>query len=289
MTYVFHRYGLHSRQSPLTKTHTNWQHTISPPFSLVAHYDHPFAYLIHIFLPSYLPAMIFRFHLLTYLLYLAVISLEETFAYSGYNMLPNFILGGVARRQEKHLMGGGNGNYGCLGLVDFVTGTSIGEDLLDDVIDDAEEKQIAKKTKRNVKAAGKKVLKKPPKKKQDTGGSEEEEGAQREAAEKEEEEEPPLEPKTSPKKSGKKGADTHEEDANDKILDEENESLPKRPARTRRREKNSSEEDAEAGGQDEGIKAEEKSRPKARGVARKGSLKSKSGSRLRKRSEDNDK
>ena len=307
MTYVFHRYGLHSEQSPFTKTHAGWQHTVPAPFSLVAHYDHPIAYLIHVFLPTYLPAVLFRFHLLTYLLYLAVVSLEETFAYSGYNMLPNaFVLGGIARRQEKHLMGDANGNYGCFGLVDFAMGTSIGEDLMDDVIDEAEEKEVTNKTKRKVKAARKRVLKSTPKKK-DGGKREDEEGGgrrgaaeeeeaeeeekeeaeeeEKEEGEEEEEEEPLPKPRTkgsSANKSGKKGANTHE-DAIAISTEEKDENPRKRSSRTRRSEKKSSEEDAEAGGQE--IKEEEKSKPKARGVARKGSQKSKTG-RPRKRSEE---
>lgn len=69
-------------------------------------------------------------------------SIEETFAYSGYNALPNgFILGGIARRQERHLMGDGKGNYGCFGLVDLVIGTSLGDDMLDDIREEAEKKQ----------------------------------------------------------------------------------------------------------------------------------------------------
>lgn len=305
MTYVFHRYGLHSEQSPLTKTHANWQHTVPAPFSLVAHYDHPIAYLIHVFLPTYLPAVLFRFHLLTYLLYLAVISLEETFAYSGYNVLPSaFVLGGIARRQEKHIMGGGNGNYGCFGLVDLAMGTSIGEDLMDDVMDEAEGGQVAKKTKRKVKGAGKKVLKNVPKKKEVDRESEEENGkggaaetkeaeADEENEEEEEEEEEDVAPKPKTKGSGvnvngKKGANTHEEDADAISPEQNNQSPGKKPSRTRRKEKKSSGEDAEAGGQDEESKTEEeRSKPKARGVARKGSQKSKTAGRQRKRSEDN--
>lgn len=305
MTYVFHRYGLHSEQSPLTKTHANWQHTVPAPFSLVAHYDHPIAYLIHVFLPTYLPAVLFRFHLLTYLLYLAVISLEETFAYSGYNVLPSaFVLGGIARRQEKHIMGGGNGNYGCFGLVDLAMGTSIGDDLMDDVMDEAEGGQVAKNTKRKVKGAGKKVLKNVPKKKEDDRESEEENGkggaaeteeaeADEENEEEEEEEEEDVAPKPKTKGSGvnvngKKEANTHEEDADAISPEEKNQGPGKKPSRTRRKEKKSSGEDAEAGGQDEESKTEEeRSKPKARGVARKGSQKSKTAGRPRKRSEDN--
>lgn len=118
----------------------SWQHSVSPPYSFVANYDHPLAYIVRVFLPTYIPAVLFRFHLLTYHLYLALVSLEETFAYSGYNALPTaFILGGIARRQERHLMGDGDGNFGCLGLMDFALGTSLGQDLEEDTRGEIEE------------------------------------------------------------------------------------------------------------------------------------------------------
>jgi hypothetical protein len=140
LTYLLHRYALHTPSSPLSDRHMSWQHSVSPPYSLVANYDHPLAYLIRVFLPTYIPAVLFRFHLLTYHLYLALVSLEETFAYSGYNVLPSaFILGGIARRQERHLMGNGDGNFGCLGLMDLALGTSLGQDLGEDVRGKVEE------------------------------------------------------------------------------------------------------------------------------------------------------
>lgn len=107
---------------------------------MVANYDHPIAYVVHVFLPAYLPAMLFRFHLLTYHLYLAIVSLEETFAYSGYNVLPSgLILGGIARRQERHLMKNGAGNFGCFGALDFALGTSLGQDVVEDVTQEVQE------------------------------------------------------------------------------------------------------------------------------------------------------
>lgn len=152
LTYSMHRYALHSPRSRLRGLHMAWQHSVISPFALVAHYDHPIAYLIHVFLPMYIPAAVLRMHLLTYHMYLVVVSLEEATAYSGYNVLPSaFILGGIARRQERHLMGQGEGNYGCLGLIDFLMGTSLGSDLLDDVVDEAEDTQAGKKAKSGAK------------------------------------------------------------------------------------------------------------------------------------------
>ncbi|MCJ1273545.1 hypothetical protein MMC21_001338 [Puttea exsequens] len=182
-TYILHRYLLHADQhSPrltrlhkrLSVLHTTWQHSMPAPFSLVAHYDNPVVYLIHVFLPMYLPAVLLRMHLLTYHIYLALVSLEETFVYSGYNVLPSaFILGGMARRKERHLMGNGDGNYGCFGLADVLMGTSVGTDLVDDVVDEAEEKQVGQKAKKKARAVGrrargkKKTIEPPPDKEEE--------------------------------------------------------------------------------------------------------------------------
>ncbi|KAL8717416.1 MAG: hypothetical protein Q9225_005330 [Loekoesia sp. 1 TL-2023] len=157
LSYALHRYVLHHPDSPLTDYHMDWQHKISAPYSFVANYDHPLAYVVHVFLPTYLPALLFRFHLLTYHIYLAIVSLEETFAYSGYNVLPSgLILGGIARRQERHLMGEGKGNYSCFGIADFVAGTSLGDDVVDDVREEAENNHVQERVKGRAKRAGRK-------------------------------------------------------------------------------------------------------------------------------------
>ncbi|KAL8738207.1 MAG: hypothetical protein Q9181_000978 [Wetmoreana brouardii] len=148
LSYALHRYALHHPDSPLTEYHMNWQHTIPAPYAFVSHYDHPLAYIVHVFLPSYLPALLFRFHLLTYHMYLAIVSLEETFAYSGYNVLPSgLILGGIARRQERHLMGEGKGNYSCLGIMDFVAGTTLGEDVVENVREEGQNNNVRERVK----------------------------------------------------------------------------------------------------------------------------------------------
>lgn len=137
---------LHDSSSALQDLHLRWQHSVSPPYSFVANYDHPISYLVHVFLPAYIPALYFRFHLITYYVYLAIVSVEETFAYSGYNVLPSaLILGGIARRQEQHLSGDGRGNYGCFGLADLVVGTSLDDDLFADIQEEVlEKKQVVK-------------------------------------------------------------------------------------------------------------------------------------------------
>ncbi|KAG8533448.1 uncharacterized protein KY384_002231 [Bacidia gigantensis] len=164
LTYAVLRFVLHGQKSRLKTWHEGWQHSVVAPFSFVAHYDHPAAYLLHVFLPMYLPAVLLRMHLLTYHMYMIIVSLEETFAYSGYNVLPTaFILGGIARRQERHLMGDGDGNFGCFGLADLIMGTSLSDDLVEDVVDEAEEKQVAKKAKGKAKSVKKKARKHAPK------------------------------------------------------------------------------------------------------------------------------
>ncbi len=255
LTYILHRYALHSSMSPrLRNLHSSWQHSLPAPFSLVAHYDHPLTYLIHTFLPMYLPAILFRFHLLTYHLYLILISVEETFAFSGYNVLPSaFILGGMARRQEQHLMGGGHGNYGCFGLMDFCMGTSLGTDLADDVMDEAEDKQVGRRAKGKLRRAGNRVKstrKKIQYEDQDEDEDEEEISTQGE----EEQEERPRR-----RKNGKKSNDDHEEEAKGKT--------PKRkPGR-----KKKSDEDNEA----DDIAENEKPKSKPRKLERRGSQKKK--------------
>ncbi|KAJ5553506.1 hypothetical protein N7494_002884 [Penicillium frequentans] len=99
LTYYVHRYVLHNSKSVftryMTRAHRSWYHSLRTPFPLTAHYDHPLVYLLVRFLPTYLPALLLRFHMLTYVLFLSTVSLEETFAYSGYTVMPtSFFLGG---------------------------------------------------------------------------------------------------------------------------------------------------------------------------------------------------
>lgn len=128
---------------------------------MTAHYDHPIAYLVRVWFPTYLPAVIFRFHLLTYFAFLSLISLEELFVHSGYAMLPTgLILGGIARRNERHIMAadGHEGNYGAYGLIDLLAGTNLGDnDLFDDVREEAEKRDIETRSKAKIKEAQKKV------------------------------------------------------------------------------------------------------------------------------------
>ncbi|OAG41996.1 hypothetical protein AYO21_03731 [Fonsecaea monophora] len=161
--YLLHRNFLHDwRHSvPLSRAHGEWYHAladISAPFPLSATYDHPIAYLIRSFLPTYIPAILCRFHLLTYVFYLTLISLEETFAYSGYSTMPtNIILGGIARRTDDHLICNGEGNFSPWGLCDWFMETSIGDDIIDDMVAEADMHDVPERLDRLKQRAKKKV------------------------------------------------------------------------------------------------------------------------------------
>ena len=157
---MLHRFALHADRAPLRDAHEAYYHSLHVPYSLAAAYDHPLAYLVRVVLPTYLPAALFRFHLLTFHAFLALVSVEELFVYSGYSVVPSgFILGGMARRQERHLLGGGCGNYSAYGLVDLLVGTSVGTDVLEDVADEAEKKEVGKRAKGRAKQIERRVRK----------------------------------------------------------------------------------------------------------------------------------
>ncbi len=146
-----HRYLLHGGARPanaivrdLSAMHESWYHkAVKTPFPLSPTYDHPLVYLLRVVLPMYLPAVLWRFHALTFILYLAIISLEETFTHCGYARLPtHFILGGIASRNEVHCLTAGRGNFGTWGLCDWLAGTSVGPDATDDLMDEAGEADV---------------------------------------------------------------------------------------------------------------------------------------------------
>nr|POE58680.1 hypothetical protein CFP56_68355 [Quercus suber] len=148
--YGVHRYLLHGYQTPLRTWHLKWQHSINRPFSVVAAYDHPAAYLVGHWLPSFLPAYLFRFHVLTWHLFIAIVSLEDLFVYSGYAVLPSsIVLAGMARRTDAHFEAAqsrraANGNYGYLGVMDLIFRTTLTSttDVVDDVKDEAQKHSL---------------------------------------------------------------------------------------------------------------------------------------------------
>lgn len=147
LQYYIHRFILHSK-SPnfFSRRHEAYFHVVTAPYSLVAHYDHPASYLLFRFIPTYLPSVIFRTHLLTYLLLLSMITLEETLTLSGYSCVPGIILGGITRRQDLHSECLGKGNFAPWGLLDWLHGTGIGPGIIEDVKDEAEKHHLAERT-----------------------------------------------------------------------------------------------------------------------------------------------
>ncbi|ORY09693.1 hypothetical protein BCR34DRAFT_602690 [Clohesyomyces aquaticus] len=156
LQYYIHLYILHSPSGGvLADWHESWHHSIQVPYSFVAAYDHPACYLLHRFLPIYLPAILFRFHIMTYLLLLAVFSLEELFTYSGFSVLPSTImLRGMARRTDAHMMSQGKGNYGSIGVLDWTHGTTLGADVMDDVREEMDKHDVQEKAGRAIDGAG---------------------------------------------------------------------------------------------------------------------------------------
>ena len=137
LTYSIHRYLLHneSARSPqgLVKAHRNWAHAeygVAGGFN--AQYDHPIAYLLRGFLPMYLPAtLVLRMHVLTWFIWLIVVSLLEVVGYSGYIGAPTgwvpfgFVLGWLVRRVDGHFGSMGRKGFGVWGVADWVWGTRV--------------------------------------------------------------------------------------------------------------------------------------------------------------------
>ncbi|KAI0007096.1 sterol desaturase family protein [Xylariaceae sp. FL0662B] len=148
LTYYVHRHMLHSRDTNaargLAKLHGSHAHARknAAPHSLMLYADHPLPLLLHRLLPLYLPALLVRPHLLTYFLFTILTTLEETLSMSGYSVLPGIVMGAIARRTAAHYASGGRGNFGAWGLLDWVHGTSVGKDVIEDIQDEAEKHQV---------------------------------------------------------------------------------------------------------------------------------------------------
>lgn len=83
----------------------------------------------------------------------SLVSLEETLALSGYTAIPGIMLGGIARRQDLHSQSRGKGNFAPWGLMDWIHGTSIGADVVDDMKDEAEKHHMAERSSRALNSA----------------------------------------------------------------------------------------------------------------------------------------
>ncbi|KAK1755412.1 hypothetical protein QBC47DRAFT_189024 [Echria macrotheca] len=165
LTYYIHRYVLHNARGGskgnnntrrLASQHARCAHgRKAAPFSLLLMADHPLPFLLHRFIPLYLPALLLHrhLHLLTYFVFVSLATVEETLALSGYTIVPGIIMSGVARRTALHYARP-TGNFGCWGVLDWVHGTSLGGDVVQDVRDEAEKHQIREKGERAAGGAG---------------------------------------------------------------------------------------------------------------------------------------
>ncbi|KAI0425064.1 hypothetical protein F5Y09DRAFT_322641 [Xylaria sp. FL1042] len=143
LTYYLHRYILHS-EGPVARLHARYAHSrkAAAPYALMLYADHPLPLMLNRLLPIYLPSLVIRPHLLTYFLFTLLTTIEETVSMSGYSAVPGIIMGGIARRTATHYASGGSGNYGAWGLLDWIHGTSVGRDVVEDLRDDAEKHHV---------------------------------------------------------------------------------------------------------------------------------------------------
>ncbi|KAI2472971.1 sterol desaturase family protein [Annulohypoxylon bovei var. microspora] len=155
ITYYINRYILHSR-GRIARLHKAYAHSRknAAPFALMLYTDHPLPLLLNRTLPVYLPALVIQPHLLTYFLFTILTTLEEMLSMSGYSMVPGIIMGGIAKRTATHYASGGRGNFGAWGLLDWVSGTSVGKDVVEDINDEAEKHQVKERGQKAASDAG---------------------------------------------------------------------------------------------------------------------------------------
>ncbi|KAI9868602.1 MAG: hypothetical protein M1813_004452 [Trichoglossum hirsutum] len=123
LQYAIHSQLLHPPHSStwLSRLHQGGSHSLAP-IALLSHYDHPLPYLLVHFLPTYLPALLLRPHLLTYLLFLALVSLFEALQLSGLRGLPA-PLDALLDAKEEHWLAGGTRAFADLTVLDWLAGT----------------------------------------------------------------------------------------------------------------------------------------------------------------------
>ncbi|KAG4222665.1 hypothetical protein PC116_g28861 [Phytophthora cactorum] len=73
---------------------------------------------------------------------------------SGYSIIPGIIMGGITRRTATHYASGGRGNFGAWGLLDWVSGTSVGKDVVEDIEDEAEKHQVKERGQKAISDTG---------------------------------------------------------------------------------------------------------------------------------------
>lgn len=155
LTYYIHRHILHSRGT-IGRLHTQYAHSrkAAAPYSMMLYTDHPLPLMLNRLLPVYLPSLVTRPHLLTYFLFVLLTTIEEMLSMSGYNVVPGIMIGGITRRTATHYASGGRGNYGAWGLLDWIHGTSVGRDVVEDMQDEAEKHQVKQRGQRAIEDTG---------------------------------------------------------------------------------------------------------------------------------------
>ncbi|KAK4448330.1 sterol desaturase [Podospora aff. communis PSN243] len=161
LTYFIHRYILHAQYPSRTTRCIAAQHARcahhrrAAPFSLLLMADHPIPFLLHRFVPIYLPALLLQrsLHMLTFFLFFGLCTVEETLTMSGYTIVPGIIMGGITRRNSLHYSRP-TGNFGCWGVLDWMHGTSLGGDVMQDVKDEAEKHHLKEKGEKAADDAG---------------------------------------------------------------------------------------------------------------------------------------
>lgn len=137
--------------SYLVRKHASYAHARdAAPYALSLATDHPLPYLVHRFVPTYVPAaLLIRPHLLVYFLFVGLITFEETLTMSGYTVVPGIIMGGITRRNAAHYgaghCGSDSGNYGAWGVLDWGCGTGMrgsGRDIEEDVRAEARKHRV---------------------------------------------------------------------------------------------------------------------------------------------------
>ncbi|KAI0018416.1 sterol desaturase family [Xylariomycetidae sp. FL0641] len=145
LTYYVHRFLLHSRRGGgISKLHKGYAHAQkgAAPHALMLFADHPAPLMLHRLVPLYVPAVLIRPHLLTYFGFVVLATVEEMLAMSGYSVVPGIVMGGITRRTAAHYASGGQGNFGAWGLLDWINGTSVGRDVVEDLQEEADKHQV---------------------------------------------------------------------------------------------------------------------------------------------------
>jgi hypothetical protein len=84
-----------------------------------------------------------------------IVSVEDLLVYSGYSVLPSVIMvKGMARRVDNHFLTRGEGNYGAFGAADWISGTSVGGNVVEDLQQEWDKHNMTDKVQQNANDAG---------------------------------------------------------------------------------------------------------------------------------------